>query len=624
MKIIELGENKVLNGKAGSLNRLFCDFNIAKGFIITNEYFLEYIKFNQILLTDSNNLIKKNIMRGIFPDEDKLLEYFNRSYSTVIVRSSASVEDGRKNSFSGQFSSYSNVTYKDLIYFIKKCWCSQFDDNIYFYYKEKKNNNFSFDVLIQEMIVTDISGIAFSINPINSQKEMVIEVSNAQCEKIVSGKVIPYVFHGLDKNNNKILSNQMISEINQNLNKLKQKLKREIEIEFGFKDEIFYLFQVRPITKVYFSLNDYIKKEVWCCFKNNSWSLFDRSLWILGANKYKCNKINNDVTEDITLCYPKDERQIRGFNGNQPPLDEISVKRFLISDINIYIERYNKVILKINNISKIIENYIKENNYDSINSSLKKLIRYNAIINSYEYLIGSLGQVFYNQLDKAALTAIEKWRNSEDSYFYIYNLIFNYVVNYFELSIDGKFLRRFIHANELIKLFDKKLLPDTLMKRVNKRYKYGFVLLNLNYKKYNNKVITNDKTIEVVKSRFNILEKEIMHENRFDGVKGSSVFKNGKVIKGECIVVDKSIDLSMINTNNKILICPVTTAKDVKYLQNVKAIIADNGGVLCHSAIFSREFGIPCLMGCGVACEYFKTGDKVIYDIDNEIVKKIE
>ena len=34
----------------------------------------------------------------------------------------------------------------------------------------------------------------------------------------------------------------------------------------------------------------YINKEFWCSFKNNNRTLFERSLWIMGAAKYK-NKV---------------------------------------------------------------------------------------------------------------------------------------------------------------------------------------------------------------------------------------------------------------------------------------------------------------------------------------------
>ena len=122
------------------------------------------------------------------------------------------------------------------------------------------------------------------------------------------------------------------------------------------------------------------------------------------------------------------------------------------------------------------------------------------------------------------------------------------------------------------------------------------------------------------------IENNLLEENQFDGIKGHSTFKNGKIIIGECIVVkNNTIDTySAIDLENKILICEVTTAQDIKYLKKVKALIVNNGGILCHSAIFSREFCIPCLMGCEVATHYFHTGDVVLFDVDHEFIRKVD
>jgi pyruvate,water dikinase len=44
------------------------------------------------------------------------------------------------------------------------------------------------------------------------------------------------------------------------------------------------------------------------------------------------------------------------------------------------------------------------------------------------------------------------------------------------------------------------------------------------------------------------------------------------------------------------------------------AIITDEGGKTCHSAIISRELGIPCIVGTENATKELKTGDKVTID----------
>lgn len=113
----------------------------------------------------------------------------------------------------------------------------------------------------------------------------------------------------------------------------------------------------------------------------------------------------------------------------------------------------------------------------------------------------------------------------------------------------------------------------------------------------------------------------VKKDNINNGVKGKSTFKNDKIIIGECVVVNDNRELSNFELDDKILICEVTTAKDVKYLTNIKALIVNSGGILSHSAIFSREFNIPCLMGCEIATNVFNTGEIVLYDVSNEFVE---
>lgn len=627
MKITELGKTYNKKGKAGNLNRLYEDFNIARGFIIESDVFDDFLKLNDISKREDAKIIKQKIMEGTFPNEEELLAYYKEcGYDKVIVRSSASLEDGDKYSFAGQFDSYTDTDIDRLILNIKRCWASRFDDNVVTYLKENRlPDNFSFDVLIQEMIISDISGIAFSIDPTNGKEEALINMTDSQCEELVSGRVIPRTYHL--KNgpcNDEYTEDDRLKTIYDHLQKLKKIFKKDIEIEFCFKEGKFYLFQVRPITSIHFSLNDYINTEFWCSFKNNNWTLFNRTLWILGATKYKNRRINNKITEDITIYYPHNERQERAFNGNQPPLDEITIDTHTVKDINDYIDKFESISTKIKDLSPIIEGDIKKDNFEAFDANLKKLINYNAIINSYEYLISSLGQALHDRLDKDTLKNIERWRNDEDnSYFPIYDSIFKYVLDHFRIDMDVKTFRMYIHVNELINLCDKKMGIRTLLKRIKIREKDGFVLLNLHNKKYNNRVITEISTFHTVKNRFDELQNDIIKENKLDGIKGQSTFKNGQIITGECIVIKNGDEIRDFDLEDKILVCEITTAKDVKYLKKVKALIVNNGGILCHSAIFSREFNIPCLMGCEVATAYFETGDMISFDVDNEIAQKV-
>jgi len=61
-----------------------------------------------------------------------------------------------------------------------------------------------------------------------------------------------------------------------------------------------------------------------------------------------------------------------------------------------------------------------------------------------------------------------------------------------------------------------------------------------------------------------------------------------------------------------------------KFVKKAGAIITDEGGMLCHASMLSREFKIPCVVGTKIATEVLKTGNKVEIDGRKGIVKIIK
>jgi len=89
---------------------------------------------------------------------------------------------------------------------------------------------------------------------------------------------------------------------------------------------------------------------------------------------------------------------------------------------------------------------------------------------------------------------------------------------------------------------------------------------------------------------------------------------NKKIIEGEITFKKKY-------TKNKIFIINILTPLESPYVVDAKAIIVETGGLLGHSAIFSRELGIGCVK-VENATKKYKEGDKVkIYFEKGEIEK---
>lgn len=71
----------------------------------------------------------------------------------------------------------------------------------------------------------------------------------------------------------------------------------------------------------------------------------------------------------------------------------------------------------------------------------------------------------------------------------------------------------------------------------------------------------------------------------------------------------------------EILVSEMTRPATILACRKAAAIITDEGGIICHAAIISRELDIPCIVGANIATEVLKDGDEVEVDADNGIVK---
>lgn len=72
-----------------------------------------------------------------------------------------------------------------------------------------------------------------------------------------------------------------------------------------------------------------------------------------------------------------------------------------------------------------------------------------------------------------------------------------------------------------------------------------------------------------------------------------------------------------------IIVSPMTRPELVPAIIKSAGIITDFGGILCHAAIISREFGIPCIVGTRIATSIFTDGDAVELNAYEGVARKI-
>ena len=103
-------------------------------------------------------------------------------------------------------------------------------------------------------------------------------------------------------------------------------------------------------------------------------------------------------------------------------------------------------------------------------------------------------------------------------------------------------------------------------------------------------------------------------------VKGSGAFLGN--VSGKVVVLQNAAESGKVQDGD-ILITHATNVDFVPVLRKVSAIVTEEGGILSHAAIISRELRIPCVIGTKIATKVFKDGDMVEVDAQKGIVRKI-
>ncbi len=202
--------------------------------------------------------------------------------SVFAVRSSSPEEDLEGSSFAGMYETFLGTTHNQLEETIAQAYSSMLDFRV-MEYKTQNNldlENTCISVIVQKQIASDVSGVGFSLNPLNNcYDEVVINASFGLGEAIVSGIVTPdnYVVEkvgmeilektindkqialhlaadgGIEQKDNpepkaQALSDGQILELTELIKKCEAHYNLPIDTEWAYEKGKLYLLQARPIT----------------------------------------------------------------------------------------------------------------------------------------------------------------------------------------------------------------------------------------------------------------------------------------------------------------------------------------------------------------------------------------
>lgn len=305
-----------VGGKGANLGRLTASgFVVPPGFVVGTEGYAAHIKSNEglkrkiadmlatINYDDAEQLdaavmqIRNWIVETPMPVS--LSSEIERSYqelckgSYVAVRSSGTAEDLEGASFAGLHDTYLDIRGTDnVVDAVKRCWASMWSSRAVSYRKTQGFDHFSSSiaVVVQMMVESEVAGVMFTGNPINTATDqLMINASWGLGEAVVSGIVTPDEYI-VNANNLKILNKTLGSKEHKiirdqefgngtvhlptpeadrarftftdeqvaELSAIGLRIQEAYEgfpqdIEWAYQEGKFYVLQARPITAVDFS-----------------------------------------------------------------------------------------------------------------------------------------------------------------------------------------------------------------------------------------------------------------------------------------------------------------------------------------------------------------------------------
>jgi len=103
----------------------------------------------------------------------------------------------------------------------------------------------------------------------------------------------------------------------------------------------------------------------------------------------------------------------------------------------------------------------------------------------------------------------------------------------------------------------------------------------------------------------------------------SGTTANPGKIQGIARVTMNPEEANRLLKKGEILVTSMTSPDFVPALKRASAVVTNEGGITCHAAIVSREFGIPCIVGTRIATKVIKSGDFIEVDGNHGMVRKL-
>ena len=231
----------------------------------------------------------------------------------------------------------------------------------------------------------------------------------------------------------------------------------------------------------------------------------------------------------------------------------------------------------------------------------------------------------YNNQRRGVKEVLESWKKNE----HVHALL-----SYFCLYSNEKEWKNFFRERSTLKL-------SRLLEEMGKRKSWSVEEISYLTAEEKRMLFSGDmENLEVVRSRKEdcmyliyknkievITDKEILSlfdmktGNSFIPLKGNKAC--GGKVRGRVSIILSNEDFHKFEEGD-VLVAPTTRPEFVPIMDRASAIVTNEGGILSHAAILSRELEIPCIVGTDLATKVLRDGDIIEVDADNGVVNLIE
>ncbi len=200
------------------------------------------------------------------------LDQISKKDCSWAIRSSGEMEDLEDHSFAGQFATFLNVHgSRAMLEAIEKVWESAeiVREDPYIKKSDSTKGLSGMSVIIQEMVESHWSGVAFSINPVTGRSEFVFEAVKGSGVQLVQDGVRPFRwtwFQGGWEADSvpEAGIKTVLEKLAEGLNKLDKAFGGPVDVEWAYDGTKLFYLQCRPVTVSEFPTiySNHISREV--------------------------------------------------------------------------------------------------------------------------------------------------------------------------------------------------------------------------------------------------------------------------------------------------------------------------------------------------------------------------